>query len=395
MTNVQSGSYRAAPLVRRRGVLLGLTAAYLRRLATALGLTFPSFSRGSAFADTVDAGHCDQPLDGTPPLATQRRARLARALNSGFGVQYWGEAFTADRLAAAPHGAFIIETAKIGANAVGKSREVFFSAEEIRQIGHDGRRPVLGYLNLAKVEPYRDYWVDAVASTTGHDTLVQGDAPWIGPSLGKDGTLAQFWTPEWEAILVDRVDRLLSQGVDGLFLDDVLQYYAYYTAVLAGRPGFAVSGGPATAVDFAQAMMKLVLTIASRARLQDCGALIVVNNGAHIGGDAGEDPPNSQRRDTFDRYRAVLDGILIESVFASGGNATAISVLQDEYASEGIPVLTIEFADATKNVPSAESISIIARRAASEGFALYVADDATFSHLVPPIPLVQAAPVLP
>ena len=391
----QSGDHREALSFCRRGVLLGLMAAQVQRAATAFGLTFPSIAMGQEYAGTVKAGNCEQPSYGTAPWKVQRRTRLRHALGSGFGVQYWGETFTADHLAAAPHGALIIELAKIGASASGNSREVFFSAEEIRRIGHDGRRPVLGYLNMAKVEPYRDYWVEALASAKGHDTLGQGDTTWIGPSIGKDGTLARFWTTEWEAILVNRVDRLLSQGVDGLFLDDVLQYYAYYSDVSEGRPGFAVSGGPVSAVDFAHAMMKLVIAVASRARQHDCGALIVVNSGVYIGRDAGEDPPGTLRHDTFDRYRSAIDGILIESVFASGGDAAAITVLHEEFASNGMPVLTIDFADAATEVPSTEVRVAIGKRAISEGFVPFVADDATFSRLYPPIWADRAATPLP
>lgn len=356
---------------------------------------FASLTGGPVLASTVGAGHCDQLSGGTSPWRELRRARLRQALKSGFGVQYWGETFTADHLATAPHGAFIIETAKIGGSSTYKSREIFFSADQVRQIGHDGRRPVLGYLNLSKIETYRDYWLDALASAKGRDTLVQGDAPWIGPSLGSDGTLARFWTPDWEAILADRVDRLMSLGIDGLFLDDVLQYYAYYSSVAEGRSGFAVSDGPATAAEFANAMIKLVLAVASRARKHNCGALIVVNNGVFIGRDAGEDPPGSLRQDSFDSYRSALDGILIESVFASGGNAAAISALHEDFASLGLPVMTIDFANSVAGVPGAETRGAIAQRADSEGFAPYVADDAIFNRLYPPITAAQGAPALP
>ena len=379
----------------RRGVLLGLTATELRRIATAFGLALPQIAKGQVPANSGVAAPCDPPSDGAAALTGQRRARLKRALGSGFGVQYWGKSFTANHLAAAPHGVFIIETAKIGASAPGNSREVLFSTEEIRQIGQDGRRPVLGYLNVAKIEPYRNYWVDALAARGGRDTLVQGDVPWIGPSLGPDGTLARFWTPEWEAVLTDRVDLLLAQGVDGLFLDDVLQYFAYYTAVSEGRPGFAVQGGPVSAVDFANAMMTLVIAIANRVRRHDCTALVVVNNGAFIGRDAGADPPGSLRQDRFDQYRSAIDGVLIESVFASGGDAAAISVLQQEFASKGIPVLTIDFADAAAGVASADTRTAIAKLATREGFAAYVADDARFNRLYPPILTDQAVPAGP
>lgn len=373
-------------------MLLALTAAGLQRIATAFAAMFPYFNRGPVFANTAVAGQC---AEAAPPWTEKRRARLRQALRSGFGVQYWGETFTVDHLAVASHGAFIIEIAKTGASAAENSREVFFSIEEVRRIGLDGRRPVLGYLNLAKIEPYRDYWVDALAFAKERDTLMQADSPWIGPSLGKDGTLARFWTPEWEAILANRVDRLLSQGVDGLFLDDVLQYYEYHSAVSGGRPGFAVPNGPASAIDFAQAMMKLVIGIANRSRLHDCGALIVVNNGVFIGRDAGEDPPGSRRQDTFDLYRSAIDGILIESVFASSGDARAIAALQQEFAVMGIPVLTIDFVNATEVVSSAETRAAIGQRATSEGFFPYVADDTAFNQLYPPMVLAQADQVLP
>lgn len=390
-----SGDHQAASSLRRRGVLLGLMAAHLQYVAAAFGLTFPSLARGQVTAGTVGSASCDQPLNGTAPWSRKRRERLAHALRSGFGVQYWGNTFTADHLAAAPHGVFIIETAKIGASAEEKTSEVFFSPDEIQKIGQNRRRPVLGYLNLAKIEPYRDYWSDALRLAPGRDTLDQTDAPWIGPSIGNDGTLARFWTPGWQAILIDRVDCLLAQGVDGLFLDDVLQYFAYYSIVSKSDGDFAGSSGPVTAGEFARAMMSLVIAIASRARLHDCGALVVVNNGAYIGRDAQQDFAGSPQQDTFDQYRSALDGILIESVFAKGGNEAAITVLQEDFASVGMTVLTIDFADAAEKTPNAEFRAAIEARAAKEGFAAYVADDATFNRLFLPSPFAQTDPVSP
>lgn len=381
--------------LRRRNVLLGLAGSWLQRVLSAFGLLLPVFARTPVFANTESAVTCGLPSHGLAPWMVQRRARLRGALKSGFGVQYWGVTFSAEHLAAAPHGVFIIETAKIGASATGQTGEVFFLADEIRRIGHDGRRPVLGYLNLAKIELYRDYWVDALALAKGRDTLVQGDMPWIGPSLGRDGILARYWTPEWTAVVMDRVDRLFAQGVDGLFLDDVLQYYEYYRGTLQGRAGFAAPGGPTSMVDFAGAMMELVIAVADRARQHDCAKLVIVNNGVFLGRDAGEDPPGSRRQDTFDRYRSAIDGILIESVFASGGDDTTISALHDEFASTGIPVLTIDFADAAQNAPTAETRATIAKRALAEDFTPYIADDAAFNRLYPPTTVARAVSVSP
>ena len=395
MTFSQFRPPRVASGLRRRNVLLGLAAMRLQRVLSAFGLSFPVFAHTPVSANTESAMTCGLHSHGLAHWMAQRRARLRRALKSGFGVQYWGVTFSAEQLAAAPHGVFIVETAKIGASATGKSDEVFFSADEIRRIGHDRRRPVLGYLNLAKIEPYRDYWVDALALAKGRDTLIQGDMPWIGPSVDRDGILARYWTPEWTAVVMDRVDRLLAQGVDGLFLDDVLQYYEYYMGASQGRAGFAAPGGPTAMVDFAGAMMKLVIAVADHARQHDCEKLVIVNNGVFIGRDAGEDPPRSGRQDTYDRYRSAIDGVLIESVFASGGDNTTIAALHDEFASTGIPVLTIDFADAAKTTPTAETHATIAKRALAEGFTPYIANDAAFNRLYPPTTVARAVPVLP
>lgn len=376
---------RQLPL-RRRGVLLGLLAAQCRLFAGVFGPALMTLGAGRAKAQSEDDGKCDQ---AGQTWATQRRGRIVRALWAGFGVQYWGDSYTAARLVAAPHGLFILEAARVGASLIDNSREVFFSAEEMRRIGQEGQRPILGYLNLAKIEPYRDYWIDAVAAAGGRDTLGQQDAPWIGPQVGSDGTLARFWTQEWAAILAERVDGLMGQGVDGLFLDDVLQYFAYYAAQAEGQPEFSSTDGPSSAAEFARAMMVLVVAVADRARLHGCKSLIIVNNGVFIGRDAG-----NGSSEMFDRYRAAIDGILIESVFAAGGNTVAIAALQQDFAAEGIPVLTIEFADAAG--PEGEAAVTAAKtRAASEGFAAYVAQDAMFNRLYAPIPLVAAVKAAP
>ena len=389
MTGPQSRDLGSAAPMPRRRVLLGLSAMVLRRIASVLGPMFPAVIAGRALANEVDGIHLDQPTKSAAGASKQRRGRVRRALRAGFGVQYWGQTYSANHLAAAPHGLLIIETAKVGASIVGNSQEVFFSPDEIRQIGHSGRRPVLGYLNLAKIEPYRNYWVAALALSAPRETLGPGDAPWIGPTLGPDGALARFWTPEWAAILADRVDSLMRQGLDGLFLDDVLQYYASYAATARASPGFAVEGGPVSSADFARAMMKLVTSVANRARLHDSGALVFVNSGIYVGRDAGEDRPDAPLLDTFADYRSMIDGILIESVFASGGDDTAISVLHEEFASHGVPVLTVDFADAANMPPSALKAKI-APRALSEGFAPYIADDAAFNRLFAPIPAIPA-----
>lgn len=364
------------PLARRRTVVGGMIAAPLRALAGGLGLR-PARARASA------AGACDDALSAV--WQHRRRSRVAAALHAGFGVQYWGDGFATGALAAAPHGLLIIETAKSGADLAGQRRETLFSPADIRQIDRGGTRPVLGYLNLAKIETYRNYWVDAA----GKGVSLQGGAEWIGPSLGADGVLARFWTPGWQAIVEERVDLLMQTGVSGLFLDDILQYFAWSGAAAAGRPGYETADGPQTASDFAAAMMRLVRLVAARARRNDCGAIIVVNNGAFIGRDAGAEALDADGKALFDGYREALDGILMESVLARGGDRGAITALQEDYEALGIPVMAVDFLDsATPAGGSAERTrQKILRLAERKGFAAYVAEDALFNRLYAPVPM--------
>ena len=378
----------------RRNLLVGMVATQFRFAAGFLGLTFLGPDAALASSGGAGIAQCAG-LDegGTAPASRLRRQRIKDGLRRGFGVQYWGDSFTVTDLAAAPHGLLIIETAKAGASET--TPEVFFSADEIRQIGRNGARPVLGYLNLAKVEPYRDYWVAATARNGA--PLTPEDAPWIGPSLGLDGTLARYWTPQWHKIVEDRVDRLMALHVDGIFLDDVLQYYTFARAVALGAPDFKGTDDPRSGEAFAQAMMELVTVAVRRARQHDCNALIVVNNGVYIGRDAGTGPVADSLPATFDTYRDDIDGILIESLFAQGGDTGAISVLHEDFASEDIPVLAIDFAD-TETLPGETTDAMkatVAKRAAAEGFAAYVADDALFNRLYAPVPLEQTDPPSP
>lgn len=386
------------PTMRRRDALLGLLAAQLRYLSGICGATFLSSGRGWALDTRQRTESCDPSAEGDRSLkATRRRRRIARGLEDGFGVQYWGATFNANELAAAPHGLLIVEMARLGADATHGTRETFFSADETDKIKKMGQRPVLAYLNLAKVEPYRNYWVDAAIAHAGRKLLQQGDEPWVGPSLGADGTLARFWTPEWAAIVEDRVDRLVQSGVDGLFLDDVLQYYTYHVGVSESRPGFVWVGDPNSVSDFARAMMQLVITVAKRARQNGCEMLIVVNNGVFIGRDAGSIAHDTSSESDFAHYLSEIDGILIESVFAHGGDKIAIAALHEDFADHGVPVLAIDFLDASDQAggSTGQTRAEIAGLASREGFAAYVVDDPKFNRLYPPIPLREGPMRLP
>lgn len=305
------------------------------------------------------------------------------ALNNGFGVQYWGQSYTAAELAAAPHGLLIIEAAKVGAGHSSDGREAFFTSDEVQTIGHHGSRPVLAYLNLSEIETYRDYW--ARLQVAGSDPAHLVDQSWIGPRSTSGEHLAQYWTPEWEAILAERVDRLMALGFDGLFFDDVLHYYSFATDGALDWSGVAPTAPPQDAAGYARAMMQLVDQLAARSRSTHCDAIIVVNSGAFIGQDAMRDRMDFAGRDAFHAYLDAIDAIMMEDVFTSETRQPTIDVLQNEFAAEGIAVLAVDFATSFPARDAGSLRNIVARRAAENGFSTYLADDASFDRLYPPI----------
>ena len=332
--------------------------------------------------------NCGGPLyqmkksDGTQPTANHRQAAAA-ALREGFGVQYWGQDYSAAGLAAAPHGLLIIEATKVGASHSHTGREVFFTREEIQIMRQQGHRPVLAYLNLSEIEIYRDYWMRL--NLAGSDLAQSPSQGWIGPRSTSAEHLAQYWTPEWEAILAARVDMLMAMGYDGLFFDDVLHYYSFATDGALDWTGSEPSDPPDDAAGFARAMMLLVEQLAARSRINNSDGIIVVNSGAFIGQDAVHDRMDQAGVEAFATYLDAIDAIMMEDVFTSDMRKPTIEVLRDEFAAVGTAVLAVDFATSFPGqIPQVIRASL-SRSAAAYGFTSYLADDTSFDRLYPPI----------
>jgi uncharacterized protein (TIGR01370 family) len=291
-----------------------------------------------------------------PEVGRDRAERVASAFSSGYGVQYWGPLFQADTLAQAPHGLLIIEATKIGAPDTADGREVTFTPEEMNQMRHQGARPVLAYLNLTEVEPWRDYWPEDGQTP-----------PWLGPETPSGDKLAAFWRPEWRDLLRKRVIRLMNTGADGLFLDDALNYF------VAGSMNLNASEAPSDIPQAAEVMLSLVQEIAAQARTVRCDALIIVNNGVFVGRDAG--PTNLG---AFNTYRSTIDGIMIEDGLGAADTPALHTALREDYLARGIPVLSLDFA-------SGAQTERVVHRARAKGYVPYVVPDGSFSSLQLPV----------
>jgi cysteinyl-tRNA synthetase len=123
-----------------------------------------------------------------------------------------------------------------------------------------GPKIVLAYLSIGEAEDYRFYWQDGWRP---------GAPAWLHrPNSDWPGNYrVDYWDPQWQAIILGYVDRLVAAGFDGAYLDLI---DAYEGATEDGR------------MDAAQEMAEFIALIRAHARASDPDFLIFVQNGAAL-----------------------------------------------------------------------------------------------------------------
>jgi uncharacterized protein (TIGR01370 family) len=353
--------------------IAGLATAAVAVNAWLPSATLAEATRNDAVCVSPEA--FELPLNDRYQILFKSRLPPAR-LSDGFGIQYWGDLYTARELAAAPHGMLVVEAARASGAASPDRRESWFSAEDVAHMRRGGQRPVLAYLNVSNIETYRDYWLEAIGQG--------GTLPiWYAGDTADGQKLAAFWTDEWQRIVAARLDRMLTLGFDGVMLDDVLQYHSWAVGNVRRRVDVVFPGEPTGASGYARAMITLVRKLRSRADVRRCGTAIVVNNGVFIGRDADPDE-GADPWATFKAYREAIDGIMIESVMAAR-QEVALQALEEDYVRFGVPVLGVEFLSFFPNLSRAEVAAEITARTDRLGFSPYLAPDPLFNRLEPPL----------
>ena len=114
---------------------------------------------------------------------------------------------------------------------------------ERMKCGGDGDKYLISYLSVGQAENYRDYW-QTDWGVGNPSWIAYADEFWLGDFY------VRYWEPEWQEILLSRVDAVVDKGFDGLYLD-VIDAYAFFETE---RP------------DAREEMRVLIATIAERAR---------------------------------------------------------------------------------------------------------------------------------
>lgn len=163
-------------------------------------------------------------------------------------------------------------------------------------------RKIVCYLSIGEAETYRPYWrnlwdanKDGKPDPAAPDWLNIENPDWEG------NYKVRYWMPGWQNIIMPEVDRIMSQGFDGLYLDivDAFEFYEQdKQKYLDNRPN------PATGNTFRQDMANWVRSLAQRATHRKPGALII--------------PQNAAQLLALPSYRQTIAGIGVEDLFNNG-----------------------------------------------------------------------------
>lgn len=225
-------------------------------------------------------------------------------------------------------------------------------------------RTVLAYLSIGEAEDYRYYFNSAW--TGGIGSQPSAEAPcWLGLTNPEwEGNYkVQYWSEEWQQIVLGYVDKIIDDGFDGVYLD-IIDAYEYWGDEDSGE-GFAIPEDEA-----AEGMINFVKRIAYHSRI-DRGMnafLIVPQNGeALLDYDTGD-------------YLRTVNGIGIEDLYywetekIDPGETARRKEYLDRITAAEKTVIVVDYVDnGSDSTGNTERINDFTSRAESDGYLPFAA----------------------
>lgn len=230
--------------------------------------------------------------------------------------------------------------------------------ETIRS-GKSGRR-VVAYVSTGEAEDYRSYWQkswdadkDGKPDVAAPKFLHTENPDWKG------NYRVRYWQPDWQALMLPAVDKVVAQGFDGIYLDivDAFEFYEYDEKT---KDWLDDRENPETGQSYRRDMIAWVAAITKRARDQQSGFLVI--------------PQKASQLLAHENYRELISAIGVEDLFVSGKNLKpekqsgyVVSFLE-KLKPTGKPVLVIDHPKSDALHPEAFAL------AAKHGFTLLLTD---------------------
>jgi cysteinyl-tRNA synthetase len=205
-----------------------------------------------------------------------------------------------------------------------------FTAEQVHRMqnGPGGPKKVLAYLSIGEAEDYRFYWQSAWDKKNAGKPSAANPS-WLGPENPewKGNYKVKYWDPAWQAIMKQYVDKIVSAGFDGIYLD-VIDAYEFW-----GPDG----DGHLNRASSEQEMVDFVKELARYAR---------VDKGRP---DFAVFPQNAAELGVHADYMSVVTGIGAEDTWYDGNKRNSAADIRDTLAdldrfkAAGKVVLVIDY----------------------------------------------------
>lgn len=226
-----------------------------------------------------------------------------------------------------------------------------------------GGRKLLAYLSIGEAEEYRYYfdpqwvsWIEGQPTSAAPCWLGRTNPDWEG------NYKVQYWSEDWQRIVIDYLDRIIDDGFDGVYLD-IIDAFEYWSDQDNGE-GYWIEESLA-----AERMIGLVGRIARYARMdKDKPDFYVI-------------PQNGERIFNYDSGNTYLDtisGIGIEDLYYDGTSTIHAAVTAERKAllerikSAGKPVLVVDYVDRGIR-PLEDIVGDFRSKAFADGYIPYAA----------------------
>lgn len=217
-------------------------------------------------------------------------------------------------------------------------------------------RKVIAYISIGEAESYRPYWhqdwtIKGKLTATAPSWLLPENPDWPGNFRVK------YWVAEWQKIMLDRVDAVMANGFDGVYLD-IVDGFEYFEKegddFIDDRPNSE------TGNTYRRDMIIWVKKIAAHARAKNPAAMVIPQNGSQLLAQPD--------------FVAAIDAIGIEDLFTDGNKVQPKSSVNyilgflKNMTDKKKPVLLIEYPSQN------DRKALVKKEAAKRGFVWLLTD---------------------